>query len=752
MNIAERIRSILPAGIVSCWLPGSRAQAPGYATGEEVLTDGGMEVWTSATNLTNWNEQLAGTSTVNREATIKMGGSYSCRMDIDADNNYAVVSQSVTVVPGSRYRASFWCRASAADKVLRAEIAVNTAAGMLYLQTDGTFDNYSNPGRGTYWVEATVGTTWIQRQIDLIVPEDSDTTLVFTVTRSTAASASLYIDNASLAPLTEVGQGGAPGRATDIIRDNHGQAHGLVIPEVPAHGYCKEILADGGLEVWTSSVDLTHWIEGLTGSSTVTQESVVTRKGTGLSARMDIDSSNNYAYIYQVVAIQDGKRYRLSFWYKTDVNKSTCVWLSDGTGSVYLGKDGSFSAGWKSLASHAGIAGGGTWVKGSVDFTVPSGYTGWNLFLNSGGYYDASSSAVYFDDISILEFQETLGPELLTDGGLEDWSSATNLTNWLESLYGTATVNREASVIHSGTYAARIDAPAVDDYGQFYQSINPSSTERRLRISFWYRVSSQGNLKTYIFTDIGGVTYFLQHNGTWATSPSYYEDGTLISVTWAYYTRDFTLDPRITGAISVGFFNSEDSTSAYIDDASIKEIFIPPIETDLGWTFDGRDAYIQVPTKPIFQQAQMTLGCWIQDLSQVGAYSALLLVGNGGSASQYSYMLAANASSLALLISDGSNEQLISSVFTWGSKKWHFACGRADGQYLRLFIDGVEASPVAQTVTPGGTNLPVTIGRELNSSGFSGAIALPFIINRALSSQEIANIYNATKGFFSPRG
>ena len=66
--------------------------------GAEKLTDGGFEVWTSPTNLTNWTETLAGTSTVNQDSTQQRSGTYCARLDIDASNSNAFVQQVPAVV------------------------------------------------------------------------------------------------------------------------------------------------------------------------------------------------------------------------------------------------------------------------------------------------------------------------------------------------------------------------------------------------------------------------------------------------------------------------------------------------------------------------------------------------------------------------------------------------------------------------------------------------------------------------------
>ena len=87
------------------WSGATWAAAGGTATntptqGGELVTDGGMENWASATDLTSWTESPAGASTVNREGTIKNSGSFSVRLDISAGNESAAVSQTVTYPGG----------------------------------------------------------------------------------------------------------------------------------------------------------------------------------------------------------------------------------------------------------------------------------------------------------------------------------------------------------------------------------------------------------------------------------------------------------------------------------------------------------------------------------------------------------------------------------------------------------------------------------------------------------------------------
>lgn len=84
--------------------------------GEELFTDGGLEAWSSATNLTSWAEAVGGASTINQEATVKHAGSYSVRADIDASASNAQITQIKTLVPGAWYQMSGWLYSSAIGK------------------------------------------------------------------------------------------------------------------------------------------------------------------------------------------------------------------------------------------------------------------------------------------------------------------------------------------------------------------------------------------------------------------------------------------------------------------------------------------------------------------------------------------------------------------------------------------------------------------------------------------------------------
>lgn len=64
-------------------------------TGSNLISNGNFETWSSPTNADSWTELLAGTSTVNREASVVQAGVYSCRFDVDASNNVPRITSAM---------------------------------------------------------------------------------------------------------------------------------------------------------------------------------------------------------------------------------------------------------------------------------------------------------------------------------------------------------------------------------------------------------------------------------------------------------------------------------------------------------------------------------------------------------------------------------------------------------------------------------------------------------------------------------
>ncbi len=100
----------------STWTVSGGSVSNSPTAGSELLTDGGLENWTSATNATSWTEALGGTGTINQETTTFHGGSNAARLDIDASNTETYLSQTITNNNGDWISVEDWMRSSASGK------------------------------------------------------------------------------------------------------------------------------------------------------------------------------------------------------------------------------------------------------------------------------------------------------------------------------------------------------------------------------------------------------------------------------------------------------------------------------------------------------------------------------------------------------------------------------------------------------------------------------------------------------------
>lgn len=105
-------------GTGSTWAVSSGTAHDTPALGGEALTDGGLENWNSATDLTSWTEEIAGTSTVNRD-TDKNGGTYDYRADVDAGTDQSRISQFVTSAVGNWLSISFYSKSNPTGQAAR---------------------------------------------------------------------------------------------------------------------------------------------------------------------------------------------------------------------------------------------------------------------------------------------------------------------------------------------------------------------------------------------------------------------------------------------------------------------------------------------------------------------------------------------------------------------------------------------------------------------------------------------------------
>lgn len=162
------------------------------------LNDGGLEKWDDATHLTHWMEVGGGTSTVNREATEKIEGAFSVRLDIDFENSGAYVQQDFPLTSLKKYKLVGRYKNSIAGKTAR--IRFRDKGSNVYLKEDGTWNV------GSYLINFPNSLVWKKIEILFYGHPDYSNYRIY-LDRSIANSSSIYWDNVSIEEVPRTGLG-----------------------------------------------------------------------------------------------------------------------------------------------------------------------------------------------------------------------------------------------------------------------------------------------------------------------------------------------------------------------------------------------------------------------------------------------------------------------------------------------------------------------------------------------------------------
>ena len=161
----------------------------------------------------------------------------------------------------------------------------------------------------------------------------------------------------------------------------------------------------------------------------------------------------------------------------------------------------------------------------------------------------------------------TVIKNLVLDGALEHWTSATNLQAWTEEIGGTNTVNREAVNQHSGTYCLRFDLVTAWDEADVYQTVTMVAGAA-YTLDFWYYTSSADHPTCLQFYDTASNQY-LKEDGTWNAGA--YDISLAAQAAWYHYSLAFNAHASYTSYYIV--FNGSQlgahNSSVYFDDATL---------------------------------------------------------------------------------------------------------------------------------------------------------------------------------------
>jgi hypothetical protein len=166
----------------------------------ELVFNSGFEVAGSSSVFSSWLDgTLVGNSTINRDTSVFYSGISSCRFDIDGSGNQAYIGQPVTLIPGARYRFSYWQKTSTGNNMVERINFNSSTEPYIYLHDDGTFGDL-------YFLKTLQGDgTWTNPIIEFVVPVGYSTFYIWPLAAASGwpsqtydANKSVWFDNISL--------------------------------------------------------------------------------------------------------------------------------------------------------------------------------------------------------------------------------------------------------------------------------------------------------------------------------------------------------------------------------------------------------------------------------------------------------------------------------------------------------------------------------------------------------------------------
>ncbi len=194
---------------------------------------------------------------------------------------------------------------------------------------------------------------------------------------------------------------------------------------------------------------------------------------------------------------------------------------------------------------------------------------------------------------------------------------------------------------------------------------------------------------------------------------------------------------------------------------SARGVTFAPGKMGMGFRFDGTNGYVKIPDSPALKPKNVTVEAWVwldPGASPDHGGEEIIFKKNTWSAFFEGYNLCTDhvgngdgtyTDRFAFVVSSHGRQVVLHSATVVERGVWYNVAGTYDGNRSTLYVNGVTEA----TATPGFAldydKTPVYIGTTGTwppyLGMFAGIIDEPSIYNRALSANEIKQIYNAVK-------
>lgn len=317
-----------------------------------------------------------------------------------------------------------------------------------------------------------------------------------------------------------------------------------------------------------------------------------------------------------------------------------------------------------------------------------------------------------------------------------DWEWQIDYSNTGLSLTNPFVVSFYARCPNGTLGSIRLSNPDVEG-----QTFNIDSTWRRFTASFTYGAQSgltffRFNRGYSTFSSVNGATYDLANIQIEAKS---------YSTTFTTGTRGTTVATGGGWADLTGNGNNGELVNGVRESAS-----------NLGFlSFDGVDDYVDCGNtsslSAIGGTTNITVSGWVSYTAYGGGgqpYSVITVKGN-----PWTWLLENPSNTFRFRITAGGSDVNVADTSTHSLNTWYNVVGTYDGSNMRVYVNGVLKNTKAQTGTLATNSVTAKIGTYQGTNyNFTGRISNISIYNRALTSEEIKQNYNALKGRFVPDG
>ncbi|MHA1280051.1 MAG: carbohydrate binding domain-containing protein [Candidatus Helarchaeota archaeon] len=328
--------------------------------------------------------------------------------------------------------------------------------------------------------------------------------------------------------------------------------------------------------------------------------------------------------------------------------------------------------------------------------------------------------------------------EMVKNSGFENWTSPTDANDWVEYSEGNSSVNRETTEVYKGSYSLRFDVDSDDNIVNIQQTVS-LSPNKRYRLQIWYKMSTTGKSAQVRIYD-SGSNIWLDSNGSWVTSSTSITLSNTLD--WKCFNLEFNAHPNYSNYIFIIKRGSAASSSIYFDSVSIQQLDPVEIRNDLGYSTDDIDDYISIPE--LIFASEYTFFGWVfrEDntvLDPIFAHNSE----TGKTA------LKSSGNNLHVVAYNGGSSDETVAI---GQNKWNFFCVTRDSSNkVDAYVNSATPNRLFSDVAQSGVLRINRIGTD-GTNYFNKYLAILGCGNKAFSSADVYNLYNATKDLFYPRG